>query len=503
MNSTKKPAAHLLPYWLLVSAFTLFSLIGMGDDPDLWGHTLFGLDILQTGAIPRIDLYSYTSGGQPWINHEWLSEVIFGGLYLAGGANGIMLLKLLGFGVAFVLLRSIARQKGLVLEMRLLLAGLTISILQHGLAFRPQLFTYLLFTLLVHLLLAPGKKYRWLIPPLLLLWVNLHGGFLMGLAAVGVYTCCELAGAARAGRFRRFPALLGLAGASLLATLGNPYGWKLWAFLGDSLSRPRPNITEWQSVSLMSWDWVEFKVLCLVFLAAIGLSRRKKKPWLLVLTALCGLAALRYNRHMPFFAITCTLLLPEHIAASLARFGKPLTARLEQARGLLTPLYVLGAATLLCCIPMRYGRSACQLTVPADTYPVHAVRWMKASGISGNCAVFFNWGEYVIWHLKNRVRVSIDGRYRTVYPEEVIRKNFQLLYAEQGGEALLHGYPTDLVLMPNGFPVVDVLEQLPQWQPVFRSALATLFIRSSTPGAAQYPHPAAPPPAAAATTAFP
>jgi hypothetical protein len=132
---------------------------------------------------------------------------------------------------------------------------------------------------------------------------------------------------------------------------------------------------------------------------------------------------------------------------------------------------------MLAAIPLYRGRSAWSLLVPESLYPVRAVRWMKRNGISGNCAVFFDWGEYLIWHAGDRVRVSIDGRYRTVYPETVIADNFRFYLVEQGWERILIRFPTNLVLVRNDLPVAGVMEMLPDWRLAFRSETASLFVR--------------------------
>jgi hypothetical protein len=79
-------------------------------DPDLWGHVLFGLDLLRTGSIPEYDPYSYLSTGYPWINHELLSEVAFGLAFKVGATAGLMLLKLaVVFSIALLVHRHLRR----------------------------------------------------------------------------------------------------------------------------------------------------------------------------------------------------------------------------------------------------------------------------------------------------------------------------------------------------------------------------------------------------------
>src|SRR5215831_4222552 len=82
----------LIPLFLLAS-FCLFWFSDTVADPDLWGHIRFGQDILRTGSLIRTDTYSYRTAGQVWINHEWLSEVIFAGIYNRLGPRGLIVSK--------------------------------------------------------------------------------------------------------------------------------------------------------------------------------------------------------------------------------------------------------------------------------------------------------------------------------------------------------------------------------------------------------------------------
>jgi hypothetical protein len=102
---------------------------------------------------------------------------------------------------------------------------------------------------------------------------------------------------------------------------------------------------------------------------------------------------------------------------------------------------------------------------------------MKEQQLHGNCAVFFNWGEYLIWHLHDTLKVSIDGRYETVYPEEVIDDNFGFFFAGPGWRNLIDRYPTEMILVHPLNPVTPILEGLSGWALVFKSETASLFVK--------------------------
>ena len=151
-----------LPWWWNASlialglAMALFRLIPTEADPDLWGHLRFGLDTLGTlgtGSIVRADIYSYLSGlsgDYPWINHEWLAEVIMATAWNAAGAAGIVAVKVaIGLAIAIVVCRHLIA-RGVPLLGALLMTAYGMAVILPGLrSLRPQAFTYLAFALLL------------------------------------------------------------------------------------------------------------------------------------------------------------------------------------------------------------------------------------------------------------------------------------------------------------------------------------------------------------------
>ena len=158
-------------------------------DADLWGHLRYGQHLLANGGRVGADPFAYTTAGRVWNDHEYLAQMGFWLVYDAAGPWGLILLKcFVGAATIFVLYRALrlgsddARVWGPLLV--LLAAGVG-----RWLIFRPQIFTFLLLSIFVltlfrHLLDRPARL--WVLPLLVPLWVNLHGGFLAGLGAVGL-----------------------------------------------------------------------------------------------------------------------------------------------------------------------------------------------------------------------------------------------------------------------------------------------------------------------------
>ncbi len=150
-------------------------------DPDLWGHVRYGLDILDQRALPRTDPYSYLTI-RTWINHEWLAEVLMGGVWRLGGAEGLVWLKLGVVAGTMTALLAALRLQGSSIMMRPWLAIIAMVLLMRNfITIRPQMFTALSFSALILVLVSveSGKHFAiYALPPLFATWVNLHGGVL-------------------------------------------------------------------------------------------------------------------------------------------------------------------------------------------------------------------------------------------------------------------------------------------------------------------------------------
>lgn len=464
-------------FLILSSSFAVFCLTNNVADPDLWGHIRFGSDIIERGEIPRSDAYSYTAYGKPWVNHEWAAEVIFAWLFRQWGRHGIFALRIVSLIVLGVLICRLYKGVSCALEWQTLAAWLVISTASYGLCFRPQIFSYLFFTLLLLLLTGKPRGYAIAVVAVFFMWANTHGGFIMGLVALALYSLAACADAFRKGRLREGGSALLLPAAAVAVTLINPYGAGLWSFLYASVSMGRAHILEWAPIPLEGLSFTDFKALAVVVIISAIISRRPRNAWLLGLTIICGVASIKNNRHMPFFAIAAAFFLPEHLSGAMERLHDPFGGFTGKDQHPLALLYLAVSLCILAAIPIYRGCSAISLYVPHDQYPVAAVRWMKEQRIEGNCAVFFNWGEYLIWHLSGDSRVSIDGRYETVYPVRVIDDNFDFFFAGKEWRNLLDRYPTETVLVHPLNPVAPLISKLPDWALVFGSDTALLFVK--------------------------
>ena len=175
----------LLFFVLILAA--VFWALGSNADPDLWGHIKFGLDTLEKGSLLRQDIYSYSAYGSEWINHEWLSEVVFALIYKNSGVPGLVLFKfIIAIFTLFLIFKLISLQAKFIFEKSLMFLLVSFQLAPFLSMLRPQIFTFLFAAVYMYIfyrMLREKVSWKFLVwlPLIMVLWTNLHGGFLAGL----------------------------------------------------------------------------------------------------------------------------------------------------------------------------------------------------------------------------------------------------------------------------------------------------------------------------------
>ena len=474
MKKRIRVSQFVFGFFLLSSLFYFFSYPGV--DPDLWGHLFFGREILRDGKLPLHNLYSYTAPDHPWINHEWLAEVIFYGIFYLFGSPGLVLLKLtIGAMIVWILDRVI-RERVRSPFIRILTLVWTMAILSPGFNIRPQLFTYLFFAILLFLFYrfeGGGKTALYWSPLLALFWVNLHGGFVAGLGALGLFSLATFFWADRQRvslSLTRTRVIIPLV-LSLLVIGLNPYGWDLLSFLWKDLLLSRP-ISEWRAVPLFDFSFPEFK-LALISVFLFTTWRGSYRRWDFALFLLAALFAVLHQRHTPLFAIVVAPLLAEVVQEV------SLWIRKEEREWILTFGMLALALYLFQWIGRIHLEHRFQLVVSPQEYPVQAADFLQRNRIRGNLVVPFDWGEYLIWKLYPDVRVSIDGRYTTSYPMEVIQDHWNWMEGKEGWRKLLERYPAEIAVINRSHPVTVLLRKDPEWIYLYSDPVAFVFVRKT------------------------
>jgi hypothetical protein len=451
-------------------------LAGTAPDADLWGHLTFGRDILRAGAVHGADPYSFASD-RAWINHEWLAEVVMWLAYVAAGAAGLIALKLAlacAAGAALLATWRVYALRPATRDGLLFLTALgTWPLLA---TVRPQAFSVCLFAILLFILeRARSGSVRWLgaLPIVFAVWVNVHGGWIVGAAALAIVVGCSWFDAAWTAHRRGL--LLAAAIVAALATLCNPYGVSMLGFLADTVRPGRTDILEWQPatrvpiVGLLLW-------LVPTMMAVWQMWAQRRRPALgaLLVVLLLSVGSFRVIRLVGFYALAVAFLIIPSV-----RVPAPDDDHAVVAPARLWARHALVSAALVVVAVAMFGRT---LVMDAEWLPEReATVFVKTHALSGRMLTWFDYGEFAIWHFSPALRVSMDGRRETVYSDEVRERHFRIYTNAPDALDQVARLDPDYVWLPARFPVVARLEAA-GWHAVFTGSRSTILSRR-TPAA--------------------
>ncbi len=392
-------------------------------DGDMWARLVAGACAFHGGSVAEVDFLAYTPVLPEWIDHEWGAGLAFYSLTTWFGSGSLMMLKvLMALGTIAIALfygfRRICHWPTIIL-----LAILSALTILPGFVpvVRSHVFTYFFFAADIFLLDKARSGHKWPMiagPVVMLVWANVHGGFVAGLGVMGLFAVYSML-------LRQHPrTMIITVMLSFLATFINPYGLKYWIYLVPALLQKRPDITEWHPMPLWENDlFMGFRILCILAIIVILLGWKtdgKKRDWMgLFLMALTAYLGWRHRRHAPFFGIACMMFLAPFITGTVRRFA-------PAARSSSVPavcIFVLMASLTALTAGFVLPGASLQVLAPVGFYPVREVDILQQAGVEGNVAVPFRWGSYTAWRLYPNVKVSMDGRYETAYPEETFLKN--------------------------------------------------------------------------------
>jgi len=500
---------------ILLTAIFLTVLV-LGDhilrDADTAWHIRVGDYILSQGQVPRVDIFSHRKFGQEWIAHEWLADAIFAAIHRVAGLNGIVVLSAIVIAATFILLfRLIAGRldNALISLAVTILSAITASI--HWLA-RPHLFSLALVVIWYSALEShqrdPKRYHFFLFPVLMIIWANIHGSFLFGLALLGIYTLAALADCVAGGEQardsrRKFISFSVIGTVCLLASLLNPYGYRLLLFPLEILTAApaMSTISEWQSPDFHRFGSYELYLLLLVltFLARKA-SIRLLEAALILFSIHMSLVARRY---IPIFAILMAPVLAARLddwyrcfagSSRSTGFFSPIKRGLvifvdrfqsfnSSLRSHVVPLAVVLVATTAALNGGKvFGRQVLAYEFSGPQYPVRAVEFLKKHAPMGNMFNYYSYGGYLIYAFfpDPRYRVYVDGR-AIVGGADYYTDYLDVVYLSSRWKELLDRDHVNWIIYPaqEGFSVV--LRDNPAWKLVYTDEQTSIFRRVLTP----------------------
>jgi hypothetical protein len=480
----------------LVFMLLIFTLAAQPiTDPDFWWHLKTGQYIVETRSIPHTDIFSTLRFGSEWVTHEWLSEIFMYSVFRTLGYGGlIVIFSILIVGAFWIVYRQ-CRKRGVhpyVAGFAVLL-GAVATMPTWGV--RPQMFSLLFASIFISFLDRYSRREEmpsiWWLVPLMILWVNLHAGFALGLVLM-VLTIAgvlldwlSLRKDSFASVWRRARPLCVLLIICLAAVCLNPNGTRLYSYPYETLSSQATMqyIREWRSPDFHNPLFQPLALLLLATFSTLALSNKRARPGELLMLAVTAWATLRLGRNVAFFALVATPLLAMHSWTFITshRSGKWLNApekrKPEERSTLKIVLNGLLLALVLAVVALGVGRAVTEQPVTeAQEFPAAAVDFILTQRPPQPIYNEYIWGGYLIWRLYPDYRVYIDGR-ADVYGDRLVEEWVQTHDGKPTWREALDHHGIRTVLVKPDAALASLLRQDSGWQKVFEDKQAVIFVR--------------------------
>jgi tetratricopeptide (TPR) repeat protein len=501
---------------------------------DTWWMLKTGEVIVNSGEIPHYEMFSHTAENLPWLNHEWLAAAIFYIIYAVGNLKLLYIFTaLIILSVFFVTFRLALIKNGKNVAAAAVAGSWMLAISGGALYFdiRAYIFSYL-FLALTLILLEKGyygsnKKILLLLLPITLLWVNMHGAFILSyvlqvmfLAAFLVGWICQHAcykeekvlkedqhDANRSlhtkpgsGKFWSLFAIfddirkvkqsikygvISLAG-SIAAGFINPHTYRIFSYpftlWGDSFYRSHLN--EWAAPDYLGKNLPMLISVVVIFVLSVGFYKKLKLTEFFIIAGFSFLA-LKTVRHSVLYSIALlpvASVITAHLAGEIGAKWNKLKFYLGKVEK------VIAIAGLLVLIVFSYNYfsdiSTDKLSMEQELFPYAGVEFLNLNPLPGRMYNPYEWGGYFAWRLYPDYKVFIDGRANTVYPEEVYRDSIFSMQGEKNWPEIMDKYDINFVFCnkflrdAGGHRLPDRLQESPDWVLIFEDDVEMLFIRN-------------------------
>jgi len=484
----------------------------LGDASVGW-HIRNGERMLRTHSITRVDPFSVTMGGQTWYAWEWLYDAKIAGIHHWMGLNGVVFFTAVIIALTFALTLRLCLRRGADLPVAALLLALSLGVSMIHLFARPHVLSWLFTVIWFQLLdssesanLAASPRRLWYLPALMLLWVNVHGGFVLGFALLGLYL---LSAAIRYYRSRdgeesrslaqRSKTLGIVTVASLAASLINPYGYELHVHVYRYLtSRWLMNhIDEFLSPNFHGVAQQCFVAILLITIVALAAAHNKPSLSRVLVLLLATYSGLYAARSLPVSSLLFTLIVAPLWTQALtdARENENLSLRLRAVvsrwqeftgrvrnvelafRGHLWPVAAVFLGVLVCAHQGRLGTTQwMHAHFDPKNLPVQATDTIVERGIREPIFAPDSWGGYLIYRLYPENRIFVDDRH-DFYGVDFLRDYLKAIRLTPDWDKFLNEKHVNWALLPAGSALANMLEETTQWNVVYRDGTAVLLER--------------------------
>jgi hypothetical protein len=486
-----RPSDRWVRLLLAPAIIFIATAVNRNYQTDFWHHLARGRAIAEQGRLVDNDLFTFTVAGKPLQDANWGSQLIYYGLYQLGGLTLVQAINSLTLAAMMALLVRLTWRRSGSLAVAYGVCLVVFLGLWQLLIIRPQTFSFLLFVGMYAALEAAPTRWRlYAVPPFLMaLWVNLHGGFPIGFGLIGCFLLAALVRACLraedSSRWKEAGVLALCLAAAGLATLINPYAWKVYQYVGlTSTVAPSRGIEEWLPPGnglLVSKVWMLSVVATLILFALPG-----RRPAVREVVLVCCFLPLTCGavRMVAWWLLVVAPILAVQLAANLPTSWRtaPTEDKPSTAAGVVCAFLIACMSFSLPCFdrynpllarPGRGHRTETDLQVMADE--------LAAQQTAGRVFTRFEWGEYLSWAVGPNFKVFMDGRIE-IFPDEVWASYAAVTRGRADWDEILKAYEVDWLLLDethHGDLLPLVRQSKDRWTETCRQGNAVLFARRS------------------------
>lgn len=389
-------------FFYSIIAFTTITILFFGKclielNPDLGWHIRMGDYILRHG-VPSTDPLSYSMTHFPFIDHEWLSNVLLALLFPFIGTTGLSFLFASLTSVILFLQYYIAKEKSSGLLVCILAAGILLSFV----GIRPQIFTWFFFLTLLIILHSTKSWQRWkfFLPIIFLLWTNLHGGFALGIAILFFASLMHL--------FKKgsYPGIIKVLILSLLATGATPYGFRIWEEIWRQMTDTQLHWAIYEWMPPIFFTNFPFFALLIISVPFIVIFRKQLQSSFVFIFIILLVSSLSSMRHIPLWTILTLILLNDCFNLFMHQISQS-SFGLKQ----IPKIYIFSTIGIIILFILQTVLTFKHASALSETnyYPKQAINFIRTHPYPGNIFTQYTWGGYLDWKLPEK-KVFIDGR---------------------------------------------------------------------------------------------
>jgi hypothetical protein len=473
---------------------------------DFWWHLKMGEIIAKTHSIPGVDIFSFTAAGKPFVVQNWLAEVIYYLTLRLGGLPALIFLNSILLAIALVPVFLLCREATSRTRLAAFCALLGCFALFPNA--RPQVFSVCLFSIFYWIL--EGYRFRrrnciWLLPLLTVLWVNLHGAFVVGIGLAALYllseTCRRMLNP-RKEDVLSTRELINLAVALLaciIATLVNPETYKIYEYIRTVLADKASQqlVMEWQPPRIDS-IFISKYFFGLFYLGILGLifTRRNKNATDIAVFLCFSIFGQMALRNTIWFAILIGPLLARYLAE--IETG-PIIERIKRKSSILgggkkssSPKYRLNlalafiAAAMLIVYSPWVAPSLYKTHLIDPQTPVKAIDYIEQHSLSGHIFHPQVYGDYLIWRLYPKQKSYFDGRVH-LFGEDFINDSLRAFY-DSGWESKVARYGIQYLMLSKDpgeegcKALIEKARASKNWEILFEDDISVLFGKKDKAG---------------------